>query len=136
MKIFNSPKFYTWICKIEFLLKLFWFDLKYNKQHYEHDCHLILTRTMWKIDRSRNDFGIIPTEIADILEASSEHLYRIYLSIMANTLALKKTKNITDCLIYRDQYASNMAQAVLSELTTILNSMEIALHTRLKVSIK
>ncbi|XP_004924865.1 uncharacterized protein LOC101742876 [Bombyx mori] len=82
---------------------------------------------------SRNDFGIIPTEIADILEASSEHLYRIYLSIMANTLALKKTKNITDCLIYRDQYASNMAQAVLSELTTILNSMEIALHTRLKV---
>ncbi|XP_028042306.1 uncharacterized protein LOC114252032 [Bombyx mandarina] len=82
---------------------------------------------------SRNDFGISPTEIADILEASSEHLYRIYLSIMANTLALKKTKNITDCLIYRDQYASNMAQAVLSELTTILNSMEIALHTRLKV---
>lgn len=75
-----------------------------------------------------------PMEIVDILEESSHHLYRIYLSVLANTLAVKKTKNITDCLLHRDNYASDIALATLSEMTSILNSMDIALHTQIKVS--
>ncbi|XP_050345303.1 uncharacterized protein LOC126770154 [Nymphalis io] len=71
-------------------------------------------------------------EIIDILEDSSQHLYRIYLSMMSNTLALKK-KNVGDCLIYKDKYASNIAISTLSNMTNILNSMDIALHTQIKV---
>ncbi|XP_047527959.1 uncharacterized protein LOC125064779 [Vanessa atalanta] len=71
-------------------------------------------------------------EIIDILEESSQHLYRIYLSMMSNTLALKK-KKVGDCLIYKDKYASNIAISTLSNMTNILNSMDIALHTQIKV---
>ncbi|CAH0406525.1 unnamed protein product [Chilo suppressalis] len=77
-----------------------------------------------------------PIEILETLEESSQHLYRIYLSVLANTLAVKKTKHITDCLIYKDKYASDIAIATLSEITNILNSMDIALHTQLKTFTK
>lgn len=74
-----------------------------------------------------------PLEIVNILEESSQHLNRIYLSILANTLALKKSKNIADSLLYKDQYASDIALSTLSEVTNILNSMDITLHTQFKV---
>ncbi|XP_053625162.1 uncharacterized protein LOC128683493 isoform X2 [Plodia interpunctella] len=79
-----------------------------------------------------NKSNLNPIEIVDIFEASSQHLYRIYLSILANTLALKKTKKLQDCLVYRDKYASDVALTTLSEITNILNSMDIALHTQIK----
>ncbi|XP_075970083.1 uncharacterized protein LOC142972678 [Anticarsia gemmatalis] len=74
-----------------------------------------------------------PIEIMDIIEESSNHLYRIYLSVLANTIALKKTSKVADCLIHKDKYASDIALSTLSEITNILNSMDIALHTQLKV---
>ncbi|CAK1581966.1 unnamed protein product [Parnassius mnemosyne] len=73
-----------------------------------------------------------PMEIVDILEESSQHLYRIYLSMLANTLAVKKTKKHSDCLLYKDKYASDIALSTLSEITNILNSMDIVLHTQFK----
>lgn len=84
--------------------------------------------------RSKVNLKLGPIEIVDILEESSQHLYRIYLSILANTLAVKKTKKISDCLVYKDKYASDIAIATLSEITNIVNSMDIALHTQLKVN--
>lgn len=84
--------------------------------------------------RSTAGQNLTPMEIVEILEESSQHLYRIYLSVISNTLAVKKTKNITDCLLHRDNYASDIALATLSEMTSILNSMDIALHTEMKVS--
>ncbi|XP_013146094.1 PREDICTED: uncharacterized protein LOC106109229 [Papilio polytes] len=73
-----------------------------------------------------------PIEIVDILEESSQHLYRVYLSVLANTLAVKKTKKISDCILYKEKYASDIALSTLSEITTILNSMDVALHTNFK----
>lgn len=58
----------------------------------------------------------------------------MYLSMLANTLALKKTKNISDCVLHEDKYASDIAISTLSEINTILNSMDIALHTQIKVN--
>ncbi|KAJ0180488.1 hypothetical protein K1T71_003892 [Dendrolimus kikuchii] len=84
-----------------------------------------------QVSKTKIDLG--PLEIVEVLEESSQHLNRIYLSMLANTLALKKTKNISDCLLYKDQYASDVALTTLSEITNILNSMDIALHTQLKV---
>lgn len=74
-------------------------------------------------------------EIIDILEENTQHLYRIYLSMMTNSLALKK-KKVEDCLLYKDKYASNIAIATLSNMNNILNSMDIALHTQVKVNFK
>ncbi|CAH2086530.1 unnamed protein product [Euphydryas editha] len=71
-------------------------------------------------------------EIITVLEESSQQLYRIYLSMMTNTLSLKKKKT-DDCLFYKDKYASNIAISTLSDMTNILNSMDIALHTHMKV---
>ncbi|CAH2074045.1 unnamed protein product, partial [Iphiclides podalirius] len=73
-----------------------------------------------------------PLEVVDVLEESSQHLYRIYLSILANTLAVKKTKKISDCLLYKDKYASDIALETLREITATLNSMDIAIHTHFK----
>ncbi|XP_073943495.1 uncharacterized protein [Choristoneura fumiferana] len=73
-----------------------------------------------------------PLEIVDVLEESSQHLYRIYLSMLANTLTIKKTKKVADCFLHKDRSASDIALATLSEMTTILNSMDIALHTQFK----
>ncbi|XP_047988846.1 uncharacterized protein LOC125228354 [Leguminivora glycinivorella] len=73
-----------------------------------------------------------PIEIVDMLEESSQHLYRIYLSMLANTLTLKKADNLSDCLLHKEKHASDIALATLSEITTILNSMDIALHTEFK----
>ncbi|CAG4981223.1 unnamed protein product [Parnassius apollo] len=73
-----------------------------------------------------------PTEIVDILEESSQHLYRIYLSMLANTLAVKKSKKLSDCLLYKDKYASDIALSTISEITNILNSMDLVLHTQFK----
>ncbi|XP_049867147.1 uncharacterized protein LOC126367598 [Pectinophora gossypiella] len=81
---------------------------------------------------SKRDQNLGALEIADILEETSQHLYRIYLSMLANTLAIKKTKNITDCLVHRDKYASDIALTTISEITNILNSMDITLHTEMK----
>lgn len=83
---------------------------------------------------SREDNNFNALEIADILDESSQHLYRIYLSVLANTLALKKSSRISDSLLYRDKYASDVALTSLGEITNILNSMEIALHTKMKVN--
>ncbi|XP_046964998.1 uncharacterized protein LOC124533637 [Vanessa cardui] len=91
-----------------------------NLPIYEETCHTSTT----------SNLDIL--EIIDILEESSQHLYRIYLSMMSNTLALKK-KKVGDCLIYKDKYASNIAISTLSNMTNILNSMDIALHTQIKV---
>ncbi|OWR42915.1 putative Fasciclin-2 precursor [Danaus plexippus plexippus] len=71
-------------------------------------------------------------EIIDVIEESTQHLYRIYLSMMTNTLALKKNK-VEDYLIEKDKYASNISISTLSEMTNILNSMDIALHSQIKV---
>ncbi|XP_013186478.2 uncharacterized protein LOC106131814 [Amyelois transitella] len=92
------------------------------------ECHDVLL--------SRKSINLNPMEIVDILEASSQHLYRIYLSMLANTLALKKTKKIQDCLVYREKYASDIALTTLSEITNLLNSMDISLHTQLKTLTK
>ncbi|XP_063620880.1 uncharacterized protein LOC134793240 [Cydia splendana] len=73
-----------------------------------------------------------PIEIVDMLEESSQHLYRIYLSMLANTLTLKKADNLPDCLLHKEKHASDIALATLSEMTTILNSMDIALHAEFK----
>lgn len=58
----------------------------------------------------------------------------MYLSVLANTLAVKKTKKISDCILYKEKYASDIALSTLSEITTILNSMDVALHTNFKVN--
>ncbi|CAH0720784.1 unnamed protein product, partial [Brenthis ino] len=71
-------------------------------------------------------------EIIDVLEENTQHLYRIYLSMMTNSLALKK-KKVEDCLLCKDKYASNIAIATLSNMNNILNSMDIALHTQVKM---
>ncbi|XP_028161977.1 uncharacterized protein LOC114353975 [Ostrinia furnacalis] len=81
---------------------------------------------------SKVNINLGPIEVVEILEESSQHLYRIYLSVLANTLAVKKTKRISDCLVYKDKYASDVAIATLSEITNILNSMDISIHTQLK----
>ncbi|XP_045785207.1 uncharacterized protein LOC123880877 [Maniola jurtina] len=70
-------------------------------------------------------------EIIEVLEESTQHMYRIYLSMVTNTLALKK-KRSPDCLIYKDKYASHIAITTLSHMTNVLNSMEIELHTQFK----
>lgn len=73
-----------------------------------------------------------PTEVVSILEESSQHLSRMYLSMMTNTLALKRS-NIQDVLIDDDVFASKVALATLSRMTETLNTMDIALHTQFKV---
>ncbi|CAG9783703.1 unnamed protein product [Diatraea saccharalis] len=90
----------------------------------------LYSKTSSELSKINNNLSLI--EIVETLEESSQHLYRIYLSVLANTLAIKKTKNITDCLVYKDKYASDLAISTLSEITNILNSMDIALHTQLK----
>lgn len=72
-------------------------------------------------------------EIIEVLEESSQHLYRLYLSMMANTLSLKKSKKVTDCLLHKDKYASDVCISTLSHMTNILNSIDISLHTKFKV---
>lgn len=54
---------------------------------------------------------------------------------MTNTLTLKKKKT-EDCLFHKDKYGSSIALSTLSEMTNILNSMDIALHTKIKVNIQ
>ncbi|XP_023944001.2 uncharacterized protein LOC112050088 [Bicyclus anynana] len=87
-------------------------------------------------DTAANQTTVSPNlsviDIIDVLEESSQHMYRIYLSMMTNTLVLKKQKT-PDCLIYKDKYASHIAVTTLSHMTNVLNSMEIALHTQMKV---
>ncbi|XP_038215499.1 uncharacterized protein LOC119834993 [Zerene cesonia] len=85
------------------------------------------------LQTSNNSLLLGPLEIIDILEESSQHLYRIYLSMMANSIALKKSKKVTDCLLHQDKYASDVCLTTLSHMTNILNSMDIALHTKFKV---
>ncbi|KOB64734.1 putative Fasciclin-2, partial [Operophtera brumata] len=43
-----------------------------------------------------------PVVLADILEESCQHLNRIYVSLVTNTTALKKTSKIADSVLYRD----------------------------------
>lgn len=75
-------------------------------------------------------------EIVDVFEECALLLHRIHLSMVANNMVLTKTKRISDCLLYKDKYASNIALFTLNEIVTILNSMENAVHTQLKVKIK
>ncbi|XP_030024277.2 uncharacterized protein LOC115443139 [Manduca sexta] len=86
------------------------------------------------VSRPENNLGAM--EIIDILEDSSQHLYRIYLSMLANTLALKKANKVSDYLLHKEKYASDISLSTLSEITNILNSMDIALHTQFKVLLK
>lgn len=76
-----------------------------------------------------------PMELAGMLDESGSHLYKIYLSMMANTLALKKTKNLTDCLVHKDLYASNIAICTLNEINKILTSMDTTIQSQLMVCI-
>lgn len=55
--------------------------------------------------------------------------------MVANNTALTKTKKVSDCLLYKDKYASNIALGTLSEISNILNSMDNAVHTQLQVII-
>uniref|UniRef100_S4P766 SAM domain-containing protein n=1 Tax=Pararge aegeria TaxID=116150 RepID=S4P766_9NEOP len=71
-------------------------------------------------------------DIVDILEESSQHMYRINISMMTNTLVLKK-KKVPDCLIYKDKYASHIAINTLSHMTNVLNSMETSLHSQIQI---
>ncbi|VVC95997.1 unnamed protein product [Leptidea sinapis] len=73
-----------------------------------------------------------PLEIIQVLEESSQHLYRLHLSMMANNISLKKSKRVTDCLIHQDIYASDVCLCTLSHMNNLLNSMELALHTKFK----
>ncbi|KAG6449498.1 hypothetical protein O3G_MSEX006099 [Manduca sexta] len=82
------------------------------------------------VSRPENNLGAM--EIIEILEDSSQHLYRIYLSMLANTLALKKANKVSDYLLHKEKYASDISLSTLSEITNILNSMDIALHTQFK----
>ncbi|CAK1552082.1 unnamed protein product [Leptosia nina] len=91
----------------------------------------IYQETILKMPRNSSNLG--PMEIIDILEESSQHLYRIYLSMMANSIALKKSKKVIDCLLHEDKYASDICLSSLSHMTNILNSMDISLHTKFKV---
>ncbi|XP_022114323.1 uncharacterized protein LOC110992707 [Pieris rapae] len=86
------------------------------------------------VQSSKNYTTLGPMEIIEALEESSQHLYRLYLSMMANTISLKKSKNVTDCLLHEDKYASDICISTLSHMTNILNSMDISLHTKFKVS--
>lgn len=97
-----------------------------------HPC-VILTHA-YHFYRATAGQNLTPMEIVEILEESSRHLHRIHLSVISLTLAVKKNENITDCLLHKDNYASDIALATLSEITSILNSMDIALHTEMKVS--
>lgn len=54
--------------------------------------------------------------------------------MMTNTLTLKKKKT-EDCLFHKDKYGSSVALSTLSEMKSILNSMDIALHTQIKVNV-
>lgn len=74
-----------------------------------------------------------PIEIVDVFEECTLLLHRIHLSMVANNTALTKTKKVSDCLLYKDKYASNIALATLSEISNILNSMDNAVHTQLQV---
>ncbi|XP_041977077.1 uncharacterized protein LOC121731623 [Aricia agestis] len=74
-------------------------------------------------------------EVINVLEESSQHLYRIYLSMMTNTLALKNSKAV-DCLIDDELFASKVALSSLRQMTETLNVMDIALHTQFKAASK
>ncbi|XP_026742473.1 uncharacterized protein LOC113504411 [Trichoplusia ni] len=77
-----------------------------------------------------------PIEIVDVFEECTLLLHRIHLSMVANNTALTKTKKVSDCLLYKDKYASNIALATLSEISNILNSMDNAVHTQLQLTTK
>ncbi|XP_021181276.2 uncharacterized protein LOC110369944 [Helicoverpa armigera] len=77
-----------------------------------------------------------PKEIVEVFEESALLLHRIHLSMVANNSVITKTKKVADCLLYKDKYASNVALATLTEMVNILNSMESAVHTQLKLKTK
>lgn len=70
-----------------------------------------------------------------ILEETSSHLYKLYLSCLANSLTLKNTKNLPDCLLHKEKYASDIALSTIHEINSILSSMECAIHQNFKVII-
>lgn len=74
-----------------------------------------------------------PIELTEIFDASFQHLNRIYVSLVNNTTALKKSTNLKDCVLYQDKYASDVAVSTLDEMTNIINSMELALHEQMRV---
>ncbi|XP_035436130.1 uncharacterized protein LOC118266724 [Spodoptera frugiperda] len=74
-----------------------------------------------------------PTEMVEVFEECALLLHRIHLSMVASNSALSKTKKVSDCLLYKDKYASNVALATLNEINNILNSMEIAVNSKFKV---
>lgn len=93
---------------------------------------MILYHNFFRLDETSI---LNPIELTDILEESSQHLNRIYVSLVTNTTALKRTTKIIDSVLYRDKYASDVAICTLSEIANILNSMELAVHTKIKVNI-
>ncbi|XP_011550126.3 uncharacterized protein LOC105382007 [Plutella xylostella] len=84
------------------------------------------------IDEVRSIHNLGLREIGEVLEENGQHLYKIHLSMVANNLALKRTKNISDCLLMKDKYASEIALTTLQEMKSILNSMDKAIHSQLK----
>ncbi|CAH0701844.1 unnamed protein product [Spodoptera exigua] len=74
-----------------------------------------------------------PLEMVEIFEECALLLHRIHLSMVASNAALSKTKKVSDCLLYKDKYASNVALATLNEIGNIINAMEIAVNSKFKI---
>ncbi|CAH1646108.1 unnamed protein product [Spodoptera littoralis] len=74
-----------------------------------------------------------PMEMVEVFEECALLLHRIHLSMVASNAALSKSKKVSDCLLYKDKYASNVALATLNEISNILNSMEIAVNSKFKI---
>ncbi|KAJ8725604.1 hypothetical protein PYW08_003787 [Mythimna loreyi] len=77
--------------------------------------------------------NLAPKEIVEVFEECAKVLHRIHLSMVASNVILTKTKNVPDCLLYKDKYASNIALSTLNEMAMILNSMDNSIHTQLKM---
>lgn len=85
----------------------------------------------FRLDKKSN-LGIL--EIVQIFEESSLHLYRISLALWTNTVTFKKAKDVPDCLLYKDKYASDIAITTLSEINKIVDSMDDAIQKNIKVN--
>lgn len=71
-------------------------------------------------------------EILEILQETKSHLHLLHLSALANTLSVRKHKNLPDCLLYRDKYTSDIALSTIREINIILNTMDKTISTHFK----
>ncbi|KAL4703007.1 hypothetical protein ACJJTC_009993 [Scirpophaga incertulas] len=84
------------------------------------------------ITQSRLNSTMTPIKISETIENGATHLYNIYLSVLANTLTLKKANKLPDYLLMKDTYASEVAIATVTQITNLLNSMDMTIHAQMK----